>query len=254
MRIRPSIQLAVGFLVMYCVVWIGTVMIVAPDDFDMEETFSTVANSKPLVFGVMAGSVFGILVVSAFGWWRPVLHDDRPVRGWLRRTPLIVLGIILVSTDYANLGNLDGAVLAWSLAMAVFVGFSEELTFRGLNIVALRKTPLPEFKVWWISCLLFGLLHLPNALIGSPLASTAIPQIFVAAMTGSAFYLVRRATGSILPAMALHGLWDLSIFTGDSALPAIIKALCSAALLVALIATRHLAFDDDAEPATVAAT
>ena len=252
MRIRPSIQLPFGFLVAYCVVWIGTVLIVRPDGFDMEETFSTVGNSKPLVYGVMAGSAFGLLVVAAFGWWRDVFRDDRPVRGWLRWSPLIVLGIVLVTTDYGNLGNLDGEVLAWGLAMAVFVGFSEELTFRGLNVVALRKTPLPECKVWWISCLLFGLLHLPNAIIGTPI-SLAVMQIFVAAMTGSAFYLVRRATGSIVPAMILHGLWDLSIFTGESGVLAVIKAVSSAALVIALFKSQHLAFDDD-EPATVATT
>lgn len=34
----------------------------------------------------------------------------------------------------------------------------------------------------------------------------------IAAMSGTCFYIVRRVTGSLIWAMALHGLWDISVF------------------------------------------
>ena len=54
-------------------------------------------------------------------------------------------------------------------------------------------------------------MHSLNALLGAPVLNTA-EQMILAGLHGSAFYVLRRVTGSLVWAMALHGLWDLSIF------------------------------------------
>ena len=47
------------------------------------------------------------------------------------------------------------------------------------------------------------------SLTRTPLKPT---QVVLAAMSGTCFYIVRRVTGSLIWAMALHGLWDVSVF------------------------------------------
>jgi len=102
-------------------------------------------------------------------------------------------------------------VLLWTIAGAVLVGFSEELAFRGLVLTSLRG-PLSEQGAWLWSTVMFGLLHAPNVLIGGPVVGVVMQPI-LAAITGTSLYLTRRVTGSIIPAMVLHGLWDFSSFT-----------------------------------------
>ena len=73
-----------------------------------------------------------------------------------------------------------------------------------------------------------------NILLGAPLLGT-LQQIVLAAAQGSAFYALRRVTGSLIWAMALHGLWDFSVFvlgTSGGANPLGILTLVSALVSV----------------------
>ena len=80
----------------------------------------------------------------------------------------------------------------------------------GALLVGLRGS-FREVVAWALSCLFFGLMHGVNILLGAPAAST-VSQIISSVMAGSTFYLLRRYFGSLIPAMILHGLFDLSIF------------------------------------------
>ncbi len=93
------------------------------------------------------------------------------------------------------------------LALGVlFVGLFEELLTRGVLLVGLRRR-LPEFGVWIASCVLFGLLHLLNALAGATLAATLVQVVFAASF-GSTLYVARRLTGNLLAPVLLHAAWD----------------------------------------------
>jgi membrane protease YdiL (CAAX protease family) len=70
--------------------------------------------------------------------------------------------------------------------------------------------------VWFFSTLLFGLMHLPNWVFGAGPAATA--QVAFTFGAGTILYLTRRLTGSLIFAMALHGIWDFSSFWGEPAL------------------------------------
>ena len=62
-----------------------------------------------------------------------------------------------------------------------------------------------------------------------------IAQIVLAAAQGSAFYALRRVTGSLIWAMALHGFWDFSVFvlgTSGERIPSRILTLVSAVVSV----------------------
>src|SRR5690349_13768593 len=74
--------------------------------------------------------VFTYGVVVALGWWRPVLHDDHPVQGWVWAVPIIFLVCIALTIGY---GNLAERGIGFTLALLVatqFVGWGEEGMFR----------------------------------------------------------------------------------------------------------------------------
>ena len=63
-----------------------------------------------------------------------------------------------------------------------------------------------------VSAAAFGLFHLPNALAGQALDAT-LGQVFYAFVMGCALYISMRLAGSILLPVALHALWDFSVFS-----------------------------------------
>ena len=101
------------------------------------------------------------------------------------------------------------------LAVGVLlVGFSEEMVTRGLMIVGLRGG-LKEPMVWLVSSLLFGLLHAINIVFGQAVDAT-LQQIVFAFLLGTAFYVTRRVTGTLLVCMVLHALWDFGTIGNDA--------------------------------------
>ena len=88
-----------------------------------------------------------------------------------------------------------------------------------------------EGWVWFLTSALFGLMHLANALLGAPLLSS-LQQAGLAFASGTAFYILRRVTGSLIGAMVLHGLWDVSVFAvGHAPLGAPVAALLAPVIL-----------------------
>lgn len=243
MRIKPSVALAVGFFVLYTAAWIGVAAVTAADGFEFGEAFETVEFSRNLVWGLLAGSLVGIAAASAFGWWPQILGRDAGVTSWHRWIPLVVLVLVLATTDYRDLPDLDVELLVWIVAASVLVGFSEELAFRGVVVVDLRAAGQREERVFWLSTLLFALIHLPNMVLGAAPAA-AIAQTVFAFLAGTLFYVIRRASGTIVAAMALHALWDFTLFaTSADALNAI-RIVAEIGLAVAVIATRAQLFSD----------
>jgi hypothetical protein len=62
-------------------------------------------------------------------------------------------------------------------------------------------------------------MHLVNVLAGLPVVTTA-EQAVNAFLFGTALYILRRTTGSLLWCMALHGFWDFSLFALGRGTPA----------------------------------
>lgn len=149
------------------------------------------------------------ITTTVLGWWQPALFDRARSVRWPIIAPAL-MGVALVlnlaSTDW---GSYDGAFFAASVVL-ILVGFTEELTTRGLVLVGLRAR-LGEGWVWFLTSALFALMHLVNVLTGQALGLT-LSQVGLAFLGGTIFYILRRTTGSLIWAMALHGLWDFSTF------------------------------------------
>jgi len=97
------------------------------------------------------------------------------------------------------------------VAAGLLVGFTEETLFRGIILRSLRTNARPEAWAMLITTVWFGLFHLLSMFGGLDIVST-LTQCFLAAVSGVAYYLFRRARGLLVWAMLAHGLWDMSLF------------------------------------------
>ena len=163
------------------------------------------------VLSIVIGGLILAGLTTWWGWWRPALFEQRrtPHR-WTIVAPLLVLLLALMNLAVTDWSRLSIGFVVAGLALGVAVGFGEEMASRGLLLVGLRGR-LREVFVWILTCLLFGLLHGINILLGARVGDTVF-QMVDAAMSGSLFYILRRVTGTLIWAMALHGFWDFTVF------------------------------------------
>jgi membrane protease YdiL (CAAX protease family) len=205
-RPAPALLLFIGYLVVFYGVWIMTGV-----EYDnIGDSVDTLM--KWYVAPLAAGAVVLVAGVSWFGWWRPVLVEKVRAPRWLVVAPLLMAVLAFVQIAISDKSGTSAAMYLPLIVGSLLVGFCEETATRGVLLTGFRGT-LTEPKVWFLSTLCFGLLHLPNWVFGAGPAATA--QVFLAFAGGTALYLTRRVTGSLIWAMLLHGLWDFSSFVGD---------------------------------------
>jgi membrane protease YdiL (CAAX protease family) len=219
-KVRPRVWIGLAIYVGYIIVVFSV------------QAFSGVPYDKlgesgsNLFFGaglsLIVGAVLLALTTTLLRWWRPALFDRHHSVRWPIIAPIfLVVALIfnLVSVDWASF---DGAFLGAALVI-ILVGFTEEITTRGLLLTGLRSR-LSEVWVWLISTALFGGMHLLNAASGQALGPT-INQVFFALIVGTIFYILRRVTGTLIWSMLLHGLWDFSTFSLGQGTPSALMGI-----------------------------
>jgi len=176
------------------------------DDYPtLGQTVDSVLRSLVLPEGIAAVAL--CLVVTGLGWWRIATVDPTRTRlRWTWLAPALIAVVCLVRLPLVDWSALPGHYFLLLALGVVFVGVFEELMTRGVLLVGLRRR-LPEFGVWIASCVLFGLLHLLNALAGAGLGATLVQVVFAASF-GSTLYVARRLTGNLLVPVLLHAFWD----------------------------------------------
>ena len=141
-------------------------------------------------------------------------------RGFLRS--LIPGAVLLALYLFAALENAflclgfplqrPGAILAFLLCMAA-VGVCEELTFRGLITGMLYdkygRSPAGVWLSVVVSSLLFGAMHLTNAIGGEMALSGVLLQMAGAAAMGMCFAAIYLRGRNIWAVAAIHGFMDL---------------------------------------------
>ena len=159
----------------------------------------------------LLGCAFLVVSISVLGWWRLTLFDRvRSGPKWVWILPVVMTLVIANNVRGIPIDKVSGALLLWSALGAVGVGFGEEMATRGSMIVGLRSR-FGEPAVWLLSTASFAALHVPNVLFGLPAAAMPV-QVVLTFIIGSGLYAVRRVSGTLLVPIALHGLWDSSLF------------------------------------------
>jgi membrane protease YdiL (CAAX protease family) len=156
-----------------------------------------------------------LLAVVAWQRWDDLGLKTAPAPGSLRLLWLPALYIAAFLVLGASLGLPPLAVIAFVLINTFFVGLSEELMFRGVLLQGLRHS----MAIWpaiLITSLLFGAIHSLNVFTTGHLLS-ALMQSGAALLSGLLFIAIRLRTGSLWPAIIVHGLWDFGTFTLSAA-------------------------------------
>ncbi|WP_239526069.1 CPBP family intramembrane glutamic endopeptidase [Microbacterium sp. B35-30] len=210
MRVTPRVWIGLTIYVGYVLVIyvVSRLSGVAYTDIGKSAEFTW----RGAVLDLAVGAVLLAITTWLLGWWKPALFErKRSHHRWPIFVPAIMLVVAILNLSNTDWSKFDASFILSLLALGIAVGFCEELLSRGLLLTAFRSQ-LSEVWVWLLTSLLFGAMHLINAALGAPLAST-LGQVLIAAMSGTCFYIVRRVTGSLIWAMALHGIWDVSAFS-----------------------------------------
>lgn len=220
LKVRPRIWIGIAIYIGYVVVVFAVQRLSGVPYTDLAESGSNLFFGAGL--SLIISAVLLAITTTLLGWWRPALFDrQRSVRWPIIAPILLTIALVanLISTDWSAF---DVPFLAAAIVLIV-VGFTEELTTRGLLLTSLRSR-LGEGWVWFITTAAFALMHLANALSGQALGAT-LQQVAFTFMAGTIFYILRRTTGSLIWAMLLHGLWDFSVFSLTHGTPGPFAAL-----------------------------
>jgi membrane protease YdiL (CAAX protease family) len=184
---------------------------------------------RGIVIPLAVCTVVMAVLASVLGWWRPVMREKPLGVKWMWAVPVILSVMVIAGIDYTQFGAIGLPYLGVLALGTAMVGFNEEITYRGIALVAFRGQ-YKEVWAWLLTSLMFGLLHGANLVLGQPIVPTIVQVVF-AFVLGTTFYVARRVTGSLLFMMVIHALWDFGSFSFTGGLAATgVRALNPTAL------------------------
>jgi uncharacterized protein len=182
-------------------------------DLGSDEALSTTRGLlESAVIPIALSALFAIAVATWLGWWSEIVREPRRTQRWVRAVPIALLLAALVGASWGNLLDQQASLVVAFVVLVCLVGFTEELMFRGIGVVTLRRMGLTEAKVALYSSLIFGAVHLSNALGAG---AQAIGQALAVSLTGYFLYLTRRWAGVIWLAMGVHASQDFALLSGQ---------------------------------------
>ena len=215
--VQPTISLLLGIFVAHVVIWIGLVRLVPGGDGVDYPDLGTLGTPwvRQFVIPLLVVLAFQVVVITRLGWWKSVLREpSRTTRRWLVVFPVVVfvLGLTRFLSD-GFAGDAGSSYLIGCIVTMTLVGLTEEITFRGIQQVGARRVFTREWQAVVFASVLFGLFHTPNIVIGAEVGD-ALRQTVFTAIIGMAFYCLRRVTGSLIPCIVLHAVYDFLLIQG----------------------------------------
>ena len=211
MRHSPSPRIAVTIGLLFPPAFVGLVALSGVQYGEIADSTSNLIRAVLVPEAVLA--VLLILLTSWLGWWGPLWKEKVTTARWMIALPIVFILTALLTINYSVVSQESVSYLLIAAVATLFVGFNEELVYRGLAVVGLRGG-VNEVYVWLFSSLMFALLHAWNVLLGQSVTDT-IQQLIFTFLLGSVFYAIRRVTGGLLIPILFDGLWDWAIFTGS---------------------------------------
>ncbi len=209
MRVHPRVW--IGFAI-----WVGYVLVIFVVTKLSGVPYPEIGTSaestwRGAVLDLAVGAVLLVITTSLLGWWRPALFErKRSHHKWPIFVPIIMLVVASL-----NIFNTDWSKFDASFLLVAGRARCARRVQRGADVarpvLTAFRSRLPKAGRGSSRALLFGAMHLVNAALGAPLGEHTL-QVGLAFASGTAFYIVRRVTGSLIWAMAAARLWDVSVF------------------------------------------
>lgn len=128
---------------------------------------------------------------------------------------LPIIALLTVNLWYGIYIHLSWLEVVLYICSMLFVGFLEEMLFRGLLFCAMAKSGVKSAII--VSSVTFGIGHIMNFINGS--GAELFPnllQVLYAMTIGFMFVMVYYKTKSLLPCILTHGVFNaLSVFAND---------------------------------------
>ena len=161
--------------------------------------------------GVAAAALLAALLFKL--WFRPdfngCLQKAGLKEGLLMLLPFLVIHYAGSIVSWITLGT-GSAVIA--LLRAAAPGFGEEIMFRGLGVANYMRRIQNAGQIriiFWLSSIVFGLVHLTNILAGGDSVSVVIQAVYAIGV-GMLFCAVYLRTGNLWPTILGH--WSVDFF------------------------------------------
>ncbi|URN94675.1 MAG: CPBP family intramembrane metalloprotease [Candidatus Pristimantibacillus lignocellulolyticus] len=118
--------------------------------------------------------------------------------------PLLIIALVQPIMGGFNV-ELTVSKIVLLIVFSVFVGYTEEVVFRGI----IRERLLSKGPLFYIvfSSILFGILHMANALSGTDVVEVLL-QVVNAFLIGLILALLIETSNNIWPLIAFHFLFD----------------------------------------------
>ena len=172
-------------------------------------------SSSQLGSGI--GTAIGALVALGLFklWFKPdfkgCLQAKGLLTGILLLAPVLIIHYVGSIVSWVTFGT--GSVLL-ALLCSLAPGFSEEVAFRGLGIANYMRTIQSEKQIkviFWLSSILFGLVHATNIFYGGDPFAVSIQTVYAVGI-GMALGAVYLRTGNLWPCILGHMSLDFVEF------------------------------------------
>ena len=182
-------------------------------EMNIAGNIAKVASGIGAAFGALAAAgLFKLLFRRRF---EGCLVKERLKTGLSMLAPFLVFHYIGSVVSWFSFGT-SSILLAFLKALAP--GFGEEIAFRGLGIANYMRTIRNENRItviFWLSSIVFGLVHLLNAFVGGDSFAVALQAVYAIGV-GMLFGAVYLRTGNLWPTILGHFSVDfLEFIRGD---------------------------------------
>lgn len=173
-----------------------------------------------VIFGEVVTAIFLILFIRRTSSFAAVGFSELKIRGLVWYLPIllivlyqVVLVVNALVASYSDLSATTVQLVAIIFVTCLFVGFNEEVLFRGIILRNLHPEQHP-YRAIVISAALFSSFHLLNLIAFIPL-SAMVFQLGNTFLFGLFFALIALKLNNLWPLILFHALWDFSSIAAE---------------------------------------
>lgn len=187
----------------FAVIWIIAYVVLVSVSDAVSEEIGLVKSVTLAVVAVMSVIIFAFVKKNGFMGYYGLCKGEYDAKKWLYFIPFIAVSSVNFWFGLQlNMSVLESIFYATSM---IFVGFLEEVIFRGFLFRALSKDNMKSAII--VSSLTFGMGHIVNLLNGNAFLPTML-QIVYATAIGFMLIMIFIKSGSILPCIIFHAVFN----------------------------------------------